>query len=106
MEPGVFKSEFKIDAHDETVHHVLSQPSENLILEQNAELRKNPGLIRDLGSKDEGGSWGRQVASVPLILYYKAIRDGFQLNAPDSEIAGREMARFLQTEIGKTCLVR
>jgi hypothetical protein len=106
MIDGVLKSEFLHDAHDDTLHHRLSQPSEDLIFENNAELRKNPGIIRDLGKNDEGGIWGRQVASVPMITFYMAIRQGFALNAPDSDIAGREMHRFLQTEEGKKCLVR
>lgn len=106
MSTGVFSSEFKFDNHDDTIHHVLTQPSEDLILAQNAELRKTPGLIRDLGAGDEGGSWGRMVATVPLIMFNQAIRDGYKLNSPDSEIAGREMHRFLASEKGKLCLVR
>ena len=106
MSSCIFKSEFFHDAHDDVLHHRLTQPSEDLILENNAELRKNPGIIRDLGAQSEGGSWGRQVASIPQIIFYRAIKQGFQLNAKDSELAGREMHRFLQTDEGKKCLVR
>jgi hypothetical protein len=102
----VFRSEFKFDEHDDTIHHVLSQPSEDLILEQNAELRKTPGILRDLGKNEEGGSWGRLVATVPMIIYWKAIKDGYQLNAPNSEFAAKEMHRFLLSEEGKLCLVQ
>ena len=102
----VFKTEFRADAHDDTLHHVLTQPSEDLIFEHNAELRKTPGLVRDLGKNSEGGTWGRHVAKVPMITWHMAIKQGFQLNAPDSEIAGREMHRFLLTEEGKKCLVQ
>ncbi len=84
----------------------MTQPTEDVILARNARLRNNPGAIRDLGKGGEGGTWGRQVASIPLIIYDKAIRDGYDLNNLDSEIAGREMHRFLQSPMGKACLVQ
>ena len=103
---GIFQSEFKFDAHDDTVHHVLTQPSEDLILANNAELRKNSDIITDLGAKEEGGAWGRQIASVPFSMFNAAIRAGYALNAPDSQIASFEMHRYLQSEEGKKCLIR
>jgi hypothetical protein len=41
-----------------------------------------------------------------MIVYDRAIRDGYDLNNLDSEIAGREMHRFLQSPMGKACLVQ
>ena len=99
------KSEFHYQEHTGLLTHVTSQPTEKLILERNNELRKNEGAIHDLGSQGEGGSWGRQVASIPIILYQKAIRDGYQLNSKDTEFAGKETMRFLASDEGKTCLV-
>ena len=103
---GVIKSKFHYDNHDDTITHETSQPTENLILDRNAELRKSPGAIRDLGKNSEGGTWGRQVASIPFIMYEKAIRDGYQLNSKDKDHAGKEMHRYLASEEGRTCLVQ
>lgn len=94
----VIKSEFHYQNHTDTLTHVRTQPTERLILERNAELRKDNAL-NDL-------SFGRQVASIPFIMFEKAMRDGYDLTNPDSEIAGREMMRYLQSEDGKLCLVR
>ena len=53
----VFKSEYEVQG-DKLVR-ALTQPTENLILERNNELRKNPGMIRDL-------SFGRWLATIPF----------------------------------------
>lgn len=101
---GIIKSEFSFEG--DTLVHKSTQPTEDLILERNNELRKNVGAINDLGYKSEGGTWGRQVASIPIIMYNKALRDGYQLNHKDKAIAEKELWRFLQSAEGKTCLVR
>ena len=98
MVDEVFKSEFLVSEHTGELAHRLSQPTEDLILSSNAELRKNKGAIRDL-------SFGRQVASIPLIMWEKAILDGYQLNCKDKPTREREMNRFLRSEDGKKCLV-
>jgi hypothetical protein len=46
------------------------------------------------------------VASIPFIMFEKALRDGYDLNSPDSQIAGQEMNRFLKSPEGKMCLVQ
>jgi hypothetical protein len=101
---GVIKSD--IHAHLDEIAHVRTQPSENIILARNAELRKNPGAIRDLGAGKEGGVWGRQVASIPFNMFEKAIRDGYDLNNRDSSIATKEIHRYLASTEGKLCLVQ
>lgn len=101
---GVIKSEFKVEQGH--LVHKQTQPTENLILERNQELRKNPGALRDLGEGQEGGTWGRQLACIPTIKFYKAIKDGYDFLNKDSKIANREMMRFLLSEDGKECLVR
>lgn len=53
----VFKAEYEVQG-DKLVR-ALTQPSENLILERNSELRKNPGVMRDL-------SFGRLLATIPF----------------------------------------
>jgi len=102
----VIKSEVLYQNHTDEIIHKTSQPTEGLILDRNSELRKSKGAIRDLGAGQEGGTWGRQVASIPFIIFEKAIRDGYQLNAKDQALAGLEMNRFLQSDDGKKCLVQ
>jgi len=102
----VFKSEFHYQEHTGELTHKLTQPTEDLILGRNAELRKNAGVLNDLGKGSEGGTWGRLMASVPLNMYEKAIREGYELDSRDSKHAGLEMNRYLQTPEGKTCLVQ
>lgn len=94
----VIRSQLLYQPHTNQLLHRQSQPSENLILERNQELRKDNAL-GDL-------SFGRQVASIPFIIWEEAIRNGFDLANPNGEIAGKEIARFLRTEKGKTCMVR
>lgn len=94
----VIKSEIGVQAHTGELFHRTSQPSEDLILERNAELRKD-NVLGDL-------SFGRQVASIPFILWEKAKRQGFDLDCKDSAIAEKELMRFLATEDGRKCMVR
>ena len=81
---GVIKSEFL--THIDEVAHKQTQPSENIILARNAELRNNPGSIKDM-------EWGRMVASIPMNMFEKAIRDGYALNHYDADVAAAAMAR-------------
>jgi len=102
----VLRSDVHYQEHTGVLTHKLTQPSEGLILDRNAELRRDKGALRDLGQGQEGGAWGRQVASIPFIMYEQAKRDGYDISNKDAEIAGREMNRFLQTPAGKSCLVQ
>lgn len=101
---GVIKTEFL--QHGTVLTAKKTQPTEDLILARNAELRKNPGVIRDFGKDQEGGTWGRQVASIPEIIYWNAIKAGYDMNSKDAQIAAKETARFLRSPIGRTCLVQ
>lgn len=102
----VIRSEVHFQEHNEVLTHRQIQPTEDLILERNAELRKNPGVIQDLGAQSEGGAFGRQLASIPFIMYDKAIRDGFELNHKNAEHRSNELFRYLKTEEGAKCLVQ
>ena len=102
----VIKSEMHYQDHTGVLTHKTSQPSEKIILDRNAEMRKNPGMIRGLGEGQEGGQWGKQLASIPMITYEKAKRDGYDLNSKDQKFAGLEMHRFLQSPEGRACLVQ
>lgn len=93
----VIKSEVLWDAHDETLHHRTSQPTEGLILKRNKQFRDN-GLIKDL-------TFGRLAAVIPMIAWDAAKRQGYDVENPDGKVAGREIHRFLQTDYGKACLV-
>ena len=104
MNQGVFKSEFITE--DSKLIHRTTQPTEDMILARNARLRQNPGAINDLGKNNDGGTWGRWCASIPMIVYDSAIRNGFDLNSKDAKVAAKEMSRFLATPIGKACLVQ
>lgn len=99
----VFKAEFF--EHGTEIAHKVTQPTEDIILARNARLRLNPGSINDLGKGQEGGTWGRQVASIPLIIYTEAKRNGFDLDSKDKKVAELEMIRFLKTPKGMACLV-
>ena len=101
----VFKSEMHY-GNDGVLTHKLTQPTENLILQRNAELRKNPGVLRDLGQGSQGGAFGRQVASIPMIMYDQAIKAGYEMNSKNSKHAGLETMRFLKSDLGKQCLVQ
>lgn len=94
-----FLSEFHYQNHTDTLYHRLTQPNEDIILERNATLRKEPEAF----AKND---YFHQIASIPLIMWDKAIRDGYQLNNSDSQIADRELMRFLRTDEGKFCMVR
>jgi hypothetical protein len=101
---GVFKSEFL--EHGSELCHKLTQPTEDVILARNARLRQNPGAIRDLGQGQEGGTWGRQVASIPLLHWHIALRRGFDLESKDRAIREKELFRFLQTPLGQQSIIR
>lgn len=100
------RSRIHYQDHTDVMTHVTDQPTEDLILNRNAELRKNPGVIRDLGKGSKGGTWGRQLASIPFVMFEKAKRDGYQLDAPDKDIRSKELFRFLKSENGKKCIVQ
>ena len=102
----VIRSKIHYQPHTGELTHLRTQPTEGLILERNNELRKNPGVIHDLGARSEGGSYGRQVASIPFIMYEEAIRDGFELDCGDAELRKSEMMRYLRSEKGKLCLIQ
>ncbi len=101
---GVFTTEWHYQEHDGQMTRVFDQPSKNLILERNKQLRLNPGALQDLGAQS-GGTFGRQIASIPEIVFMEAIHNGYDLLNKDRDIATRELNRFLRTDIGRACMV-
>ena len=102
---GVLKYHIKIH-DDETATRIITQPTEDIILERNKELRKNEDALRDLGQGSEGGTWGRQVATIPENLLIWATRNGYDIYNKDQQISSKELFRFLNSEKGKACLIR
>lgn len=100
---GVILSELKIE--QEHLVHKTTQPNEDLILARNAELRKNPDVIQDLGGKGTQ-SWGRWVASIPIVALAKAVKDGYQVYHKNSKFASDELWRWLKSSEGQKYLVR
>lgn len=103
---SVIQSEMHYQEHDGQLTHRQTQPTEDLILARNAKLRKIPGAMNDLGQGSPGGAWGRQVATIPEIMFNKAIKDGYDLISTDAQHAQREMQRFLASDNGKLCLIK
>lgn len=101
----VIRSDIHYDEGTGVLTHKQTQPSEDTILTRNAELRKNPGVIRDLGAQ-VGKTWGRNIASIPLNMLEAAIRAGYELNSKDKEHRSKELFRYLKSEEGKKCLVQ
>ena len=102
----VIRSDVHYQEHTGELTHLTTQPTEDVILHRNAELRKNPGVIHDLGAQTEDGSFGRNVAAIPFIMYEAAIRAGFQMNSGDAEHRSKELFRYLKSDEGKKCLVQ
>lgn len=88
----VFVSRYHVNRHEGDngrTYHTLDQPSRKLILERNAELRKNKGALKDL-------SFGRQLASIPYLDYYAMKQKHPRLNSPDAKDRSDEMMRLLR----------
>ncbi len=101
---GVIKTRF-VEEGDK-LYHQQTQPTDTLIYERNAELRKNTGVIRDFGAQTSEGSWGRQVASIPMNDLEWARRNGYDIFSPDSKRASSELMRFLQSPLGQKSIIR
>jgi hypothetical protein len=101
---GLFKSAIR-EEQDHSVHE-WSQPSEDLIAHHVQRRRLEPEAVRDLTDEETGETWGRQVASIPFVVWYKAIKDGFQLNHRDTKFANEELWRFMRSEEGQKWIVR
>jgi len=100
----IFKSTFHFDEATEVLTRVLDQPSRKLILDRNAELRKNPGAYKDLGAQS-GESFGRLQAIVPMIMIEEAIKAGYALNSKDKAQREQAWALFLKSPAGQSCMV-
>jgi hypothetical protein len=84
---GVLRFDYFESPHEGKVHRRTSQPSADLILNRNAELRKNPGALRDL-------SFGRLVLNIPVNDLEMLERKYPELRSPDSTERTAAWARF------------
>lgn len=78
---------------------VVTQPSQNMILKRNQELRNNPGALRDL-------SFGSLVASIPFVDYFGLRQKYPELRSPDAKIRSKKMIQILKSLEGAEYLVK
>ena len=93
----VFKSDY-IQLGDK-LQRRLTQPSESIILERNAELRKDPGAIKDL-------SFGRWVGTIPLNDYEALCRKYPELKHGDGKQRQTCLMKILNSVEGRKYLVQ
>jgi len=98
LTPNGILSELLYQEHTDEVAHRRTQPNEDLILARNYELRKQPEAFKK-------NDYLQPVASIPIIMWEKAIREGFALNARDHATADSELARYLSSPEGKLCML-
>lgn len=94
---GVFVSKRVYQPHEDRIYRQLSQPSRKLILERNAELRKND-VIKDL-------SFGRFIADIPLIDMENLRKKYPDLASHDSKIRSKALFNLLNSPEGRIYLV-
>ena len=92
-------SEIAHQAHTNELFHRRTQPNEDIILERNQRLRNEPEAF----AKND---YFHQLASIPIIMWEKAVRDGYELNSKNNEHATKELMRYLRSPEGRTCMVR
>ena len=94
---GVFRSRLVVQPHENRVYRELTQPGEDKILAENAELRKTQ--LRDMAH-------GRWVGQIPMNHWEMLCRKYPELASPDSEVVGKAIVRLLQSPEGAIYRVR
>jgi hypothetical protein len=94
---GVFRSRLVYQPHENRVYRELTQPGEDKILAENAELRKTPP--RDM----EHGRW---VGQIPLNHWEMLCRKYPDLLSPDSKTVERAIFKVLMSPEGAIYRVR
>lgn len=94
---GTLKSEFYIE--DDIIHRRVTDVHEQAILNRNAELRKNPGVI------DHMGFAGLEL-TIPESHYYRLLVKYPDLGSHDAEIKRKAWLRFLKTPESQPYKVR
>lgn len=86
---GVLERHIEIDS-DGQARSKLHQPTRDMILDNNAELRKNPGAIRPL-------SFMGLACTIPLEDWWNLVRKYPDLNATNSDQREIAMQKFLRS---------
>lgn len=83
---GLFKTKSIFQPHENKLYVEKSQLNEDLILAANAEKRKMEQRPMD---------WGRQVASIPHIMYDKWCRENPEMRSKDKEIRSKKLLQLI-----------
>lgn len=86
---GTLERHVEIDS-DGKARSKLHQPTRDLILNRNAELRKNPGVIKPL-------SFMGLACTIPLEDWYNLIRKYPDLGSPIAEVQQPAFEKFLRS---------
>ena len=91
--------QIKLKQEGDKLIRTLHQPTNNIILERNNELRKNPGAQKDL-------TFGRQVANIPFEEYEMLRRKYPDLIHGDSEQRQNRLMKILASSEGRKYLTQ
>lgn len=84
---GLFQTKSVYQPHENKLYVEKTQLNEGLILRANAEKQK---------MEQRRMEWGRQVASIPHILYDKWCREHPEMRSPDKEIRSRKLLQLIR----------
>ena len=84
---GLFQTKSVYQPHENLLYVEKSQINEKTILAANAEKQKMEQRKMD---------WGRQVASIPHILYDKWCRENPELRSKDKEVRGKKLLELIR----------
>jgi protein subunit release factor B len=84
---GLFRTRTVFQPHEDRLYAEKTQINEDAILAANAEKRKMEQRKMD---------WGRQVASIPQIVYSNWLRQNPELRSPDKSERDRTLLRLIR----------
>lgn len=87
LNDGLFSTRLVYQPHEEKLYAEQNQINERAILEANAEKRKMEQ--RRMG-------WGRQVGSIPQIVYSQWLKQHPELRSGDKELRDRTLLKLLR----------
>ena len=84
---GLFRTKAVFQQHEGILYAEKTQLNEGLILSANAEKRKQEQTKLD---------WGRQIASIPAIMYEKWQRENPELRSKDKDIRSAKLLALIR----------
>lgn len=84
---GLFQTKSVFQPHENRLYVEKTQLNEKLILAENAARQK---------MEQRKMEWGRQVASIPHILYDKWCRENPELRSKDKEIRSKKLLELIR----------